>query len=201
MITIIDYGLGNIRSLLNWFKRGGIEVTFSSDSTIIESSELLILPGVGAYEDAMARLNESGLSNLIKKHVSKGKPIVGICLGMQLLYEKSYEGGVFDGLGLLKGEIIAFDESKVKVPQMGWNKLKSLDKRFEDSYVYFVHSYYAKSDFSEVLAYTEYDVKVPGIVKKDRILGFQFHPEKSGATGQEMLCLIKELEDDYLSSN
>jgi len=201
MITIIDYGLGNIRSLMNWFKRASIEVNFSSDMTVIESSNVLILPGVGAYEDAMKKLEEKNLVEALKCHVRKNKPLVGICLGMQLLYESSMEGGYFKGLGFIPGEIVSFDENRVKVPQMGWNSISSKDSRFDDTYVYFVHSFYAKSDFSEVVAYTEYDVKVPAIVKKNNVFGFQFHPEKSGEIGQEMLKLIKELEDDYISSN
>ncbi len=201
MITIVDYGLGNIRSLMNWFRRGSIPVNFTDDESTIRNSDVIILPGVGAYEDAMKRLNEKGLSKVIIEEVNKGKPIVGICLGMQLLYDKSYEGGIFEGLGLLKGDIVPFDEERVKVPHMGWNELVSLDKRWKNNYVYFVHSYYVESSLEEVIAYADYDVKVPGIVKKDRILGFQFHPEKSGDNGQAMLKLIEELRDDYLSSN
>ncbi|MCH4888519.1 imidazole glycerol phosphate synthase subunit HisH [Acidaminobacter sp. JC074] len=201
MITIIDYGLGNIRSLMNWFSRASMDVNFSNDLSVIQASDLLILPGVGAYEDAMKKLKEKNLVEVLDKHVSAGKPLVGICLGMQLLYDSSYEGGYYKGLGFIPGDIVPFDEEEVKVPQMGWNTLTSKDERFDSSYVYFVHSYYAKSDFSEVVAYTEYDVKVPAIVKKDNVLGFQFHPEKSGDIGQDMLVLIKELEDDYISSN
>jgi glutamine amidotransferase len=201
MITIVDYGLGNIRSLTNWFKRGNVEVNFTDDVTAIRNSDVIILPGVGAYEDAMKKLDEKGLSNVIVEEVRNGKPIVGICLGMQLLYEKSYEGGLFKGLGLIKGDIVPFDKDRVKVPHMGWNELVSSDERWTNNYVYFVHSYYVDSALDEVIAYANYDIKVPSIVKKDRILGFQFHPEKSGDNGQEMLKLIEELRNDYLSSN
>jgi glutamine amidotransferase len=112
----------------------------------------------------------------------------------------SYEGGEFQGLGFIQGNVVPFS-TELKSPHMGWNDLKSLDNRWQNENVYFVHSYYIESDFDEVVAYCDYGVKVPGIVKKDNILGFQFHPEKSGSIGQDMLVLIKELRDDYLSSN
>lgn len=201
MITIIDYGLGNIRSLVNWFKRESLEVVLSRDPEVIASSDLLILPGVGAYGDAMKMLKVYGLDDIIIKEVQKGKPLVGICLGMQLLYDASYEGGYKKGLGLIPGDIKPFKTTNVKVPHMGWNSLNSTKKDLDQIYVYFVHSFYAESSGEEVIAYAEYDVKVPGVVKKDNILGFQFHPEKSGDAGMVMMDMIKELLDDNISSN
>lgn len=193
MIAVIDYGLGNIRSLMNWLKRGDLDVCLTDDVDVIQSAALVILPGVGAYEDAVKQLKEKGLDQVVKDVAASGQPLVGICLGMQLLYETSYEGGTYNGLGILKGEVVPFDQEKVKVPQMGWNNLISKDERFDNEFVYFVHSYYVKSDFSEVLAYCEYDVKVPAIVKERHVLGFQFHPEKSGEVGERLMILIKEL--------
>lgn len=197
MIAIIDYGLGNIRSLQNWLDRGNLTYKLTANPETIKEASLLILPGVGAFEDAMEKIKP--LEATISEVVKKGKPIVGICLGMQLLYDKSYEGGCFDGLGFISGKVVPF--TGVKSPHMGWNDLISKDNRWQERDVYFVHSYYIESNFDEVVAYCEYDVKVPGIVRKDNVLGFQFHPEKSGQIGQDMLALIKELEDDYLSSN
>ncbi len=201
MITIIDYGLGNIRSLMNWFKRESLEVVLSRDPEVIASSDLLILPGVGAYGDAMKMLKAYGLDDIIIKEVQKGKPLVGICLGMQLLYDASYEGGYKNGLGLITGDIKPFKTTNVKVPHMGWNSLNSSKETLDQTYVYFVHSFYAESSGEEVIAYAEYDVKVPGVVKKDNILGFQFHPEKSGDAGKPMMDMIKELLDDNISSD
>lgn len=201
MITIIDYGLGNIRSLMNWFKREALEVVLSRDPEVIASSEMLILPGVGAYGDAMKMLKAYGLDDIIIKEAKKGKPLVGICLGMQLLYDASYEGGYQKGLGLIPGDIKPFKTANVKVPHMGWNNLNSTKETLDQTFVYFIHSFYAESSGEEVVAYTEYDVKVPGVVKKDNILGFQFHPEKSGDAGKPMMDMIKELLDDNISSN
>jgi len=201
MITIIDYGLGNIRSLMNWFKREALEVVLSRDPEVIASSEMLILPGVGAYGDAMEMLKTYGLDDILVNEGKKGKPLVGICLGMQLLYDASYEGGYKKGLGLISGDIKPFETTKVKVPHMGWNTLQSENVSLNQTYVYFIHSFYAESSGEEVIAYADYDVKVPGIVKKNNILGFQFHPEKSGDAGKLMMDMIKELLDDNISSN
>lgn len=201
MNVIIDYGLGNIRSLVNWFKRGDVEVVVSNDLEVIENAELLILPGVGAYRDAMKALESGGFSQLVIEHARLGKPLVGICLGMQLLYEKSFEGGIYTGLGILKGDVVPFNSQNVKVPHMGWNTLKSEDDTFNDTYVYFVHSYYIESLGYEIIASAEYDVKVPGVVKQNNVLGFQFHPEKSGDVGNDILKYLKEFKREYLPSN
>jgi glutamine amidotransferase len=194
-MIIVDYGLGNIFSLTNWFKRAGIDVKVSNDLEELSASEVLILPGVGAYRDAMEALRSKGMDQVIKNHVNEGKPIVGICLGMQLFYEGSYEGGYIEGLSLLEGELKPFSQN-VKVPHMGWNNLRG---DFTD-YVYFIHSYYADS-MKNVVAYSEYDVKVPAVVRKNNVLGFQFHPEKSGPFGEKLLDYVKEFINENISSN
>ena len=201
MIAIVDYGLGNLNSVYKALERLGCSAKITSDFEEINNSKAIILPGVGAFHDAMENLNQTGLIDCIKENVKRGKPLLGICLGMQLLYEKSYEDGEFEGLGFLKGEIVKFEED-LKVPHMGWNQLK-INKDHKDDeilkyveegdYVYFVHSYYAKSDFNEVLAYADYGVKVPGIVSNGNVYGMQFHPEKSGETGLNLLKAFGEM--------
>ena len=203
MIAIIDYGLGNLNSVFKALERLGFDTKITGNPKEIDEANALILPGVGALHDAMENLKQANLIDCIKENVKKGKPILGICLGMQLLYEKSFEDGEWEGLGLLKGEIVKFDESKfsekLKVPHMGWNQLvvekenEILKYVNEGDYVYFVHSYYADSDFSEVVAYTNYGVKVPAIVAKKNIYGMQFHPEKSGDVGERILKNFLEL--------
>ncbi len=201
MIAIIDYGLGNLNSVYKALERLGFEAVITDDFDVINSSKAIILPGVGAFHDAMDNLKQTGLINCIKENVKRGKPILGICLGMQLLYEKSFEDGEWEGLGFLRGEIVKFNES-LKVPHMGWNQLKKnslnsgnkiLKYVNEGDSVYFVHSYYAKSDFSEVLTYADYGVKVPGVVAKENVYGMQFHPEKSGETGLNLLKAFGEM--------
>lgn len=206
MNVIIDYGLGNIRSIENWFKRGDIKTIVSRDKDIIREADFLILPGVGAYRDAMKALTSYGLDILIKEHVKKNKPIIGICLGMQLLYEVSLENGHYEGLGILSGEVVPFKSKSLKIPHMGWNTitLKNSSKYFKNinnDYVYYVHSYYVKSKGEEVLFDSEYGDLITGIVKKENVIGFQFHPEKSGDTGIKILEGIKEFINDYISSN
>ncbi len=198
MNVIIDYGLGNLNSVQKGFERVGLETKISSDIHDIKNSDSLILPGVGAFRDAIKLLEEKNLKDIIIEEVKKGKSILGICLGMQLLYEKSFENGEYDGLGLVEGYIKKFDIS-LKVPHMGWNDLKIQKEnpivRYikEGDYVYYVHSYYAKGREEDVVAYSEYEVKVPGIINKDNIYGIQFHPEKSGNVGHNILKAYKEI--------
>lgn len=193
MIAIIDYGVGNLKSIYNSLKRVGIDSVVTSDEKVINEADKIILPGVGAFNDAMESLKASGLVDCVKENINSGKPTLGICLGMQLLYEKSYEDGEFEGLGVLKGEVIKLKEG-VKIPHMGWNSLKKGIKHKiasginEGEYVYYVHSYYVEPEsFDEVVFYSDYKVKVPGIVAKNNIIGMQFHPEKSGDTGLKLL--------------
>lgn len=198
MHVIIDYGMGNLASVERAFEKLGVDVKISSKTEELRNAKSLILPGVGAFRDAIKLLDESGLSAVIKEEVAKGKYLIGICLGMQLLYEKGYEYGEYDGLGLIKGDIEYLDVN-LKVPHMGWNNLKFnkqdpiLKYIKEDEYVYFVHSYYAVSDNQELVAYSDYEKMVPAIVRKNNVYGIQFHPEKSGETGQNILKAYKEI--------
>jgi glutamine amidotransferase len=198
MHVIIDYGMGNLASVERAFEKLGVNVKISSKTEDLRNAKSLILPGVGAFRDAIRLLDESGLSTVIKEEVAKGKYLIGICLGMQLLYEKGYEYGEYRGLGLIKGDIEYLDVN-LKVPHMGWNNLKFnkqdpiLKYIQEDDYVYFVHSYYAVSDNQELVAYSDYEKKVPAIVRKNNVYGIQFHPEKSGETGQNILKAYKEI--------
>ena len=198
MNIIVDYGLGNLGSVSRGFARAGIDTKISRDLDEIKNADSLILPGVGAFRDAINALNNLELVEPIKDFVKSGKYMVGICLGMQLLYEKSFEYGEYDGLGLIEGNV-QFLDIDLKVPHMGWNNLKFekydeiLKYIKEDSYVYFVHSYYANSSNEELVAYAEYEKKIPSIVRKDNVYGLQFHPEKSGEVGQNILKAYKEL--------
>ncbi|WP_223701347.1 imidazole glycerol phosphate synthase subunit HisH [Sutcliffiella deserti] len=198
MIGIIDYGMGNLYSVSKALERMGVGYTISNSREVLAQADGLILPGVGSFRDAMAILQETGLDAFIKEEVKSGKPLLGICLGMQLLYENSEENGQTEGLGLLEGKVVRFrgttaDEESYKVPHMGWNKLRftkdsPLLKGLVEDYVYFVHSYYVSS-FSEkeLLASSLYDVIVPAVVGKENVFGTQFHPEKSSAAGLAIL--------------
>lgn len=199
MNIIVDYGLGNLSSVSRGFARAGIETKISRDIKEIKYADSLILPGVGAFKDAINALNNLELIEPIKESVEGGKYLIGICLGMQLLYEKSFEYGEYEGIGLIEGSV-DFLDIDLKVPHMGWNNLKFeknndeiLKYIEEDSYVYFVHSYFANSSNKELVAYTEYEKKIPGIVRKGNVYGLQFHPEKSGKVGENILKAYKEL--------
>jgi glutamine amidotransferase len=201
MIVIVDYGLGNLASLENWFNRGGLKVLVSKEPEDIVRAKMLILPGVGSFGYAMEKL--SPFRNLLENHVKNNKPLIGICLGMQLLFEKSYEEGVFQGLGFIKGEILPIPAGSLKIPHMGWHRLKSKNDQciYHNKHVYFVHSYYLKTKEEVVVSSCNYGVEVPGVILKDRIMGFQFHPEKSGTFGETILENIKEFYDECISSN
>lgn len=196
MIAIIDYGVGNLYSLSHSLTHLGLDCQVTRDEEIIRKAERLILPGVGAFGDAMNKLEETGLIPLIKKRVEEGTPLFGICLGMQLLFEKSYEYGEHPGLGFLPGQVCPLREDipgDMMVPQIGWNDLTihrphPLLKNVEqgDS-VYYVHSFYAKNVGESLVASSDYGVQVPGLVAKGNVAGAQFHPEKSGSVGLAML--------------
>ena len=198
MIAIIDYGAGNIFSVKNALDYLGAECRLTSDKSEIESADKLILPGVGAFPAAMEMLVKSGLVDTIKEQAGK-KPLLGICLGMQLLFEKSFEFEECEVLGLIKGHVDRIDEPGLVIPHMGWNKLVynhscPLFNGLEESYVYFVHSYKAFCDDSELLAYCDYGSRVPAVVGDGGfVYGTQFHPEKSGAAGLQMLKNFSEL--------
>ena len=202
MIAIIDYGVGNLFSLASSLSYLGLDSCVSSDKTVIAKAEKLILPGVGAFYDAAKLLADSGLDITIKSEVKKGKPLLGVCLGMQLLFERGLEYGNHVGLGLLKGVVspLAPDiPDNLKIPQMGWNSLNIkttsplLQYTREGEYFYFVHSYYAKGCEDSLLASTEYGADVPAIVGKDNVYGCQFHPEKSGLSGLNVLRAFSEI--------
>ena len=202
MIVIIDYGVGNLHSIKSALDKLNIENKVSNLKEDIDKADALILPGVGAFGDAIKSLENTGLIPDIKKFTEEGKPLLGICLGAQLLYEKSYEHGEYQGLGLLKGSIVPMKDDlkkKLKVPHMGWNKLifkkdnPVLKYVSEGESVYYVHSYYIKSQGEEYVAVSEYDIEIPGIVNKGNVYGMQFHPEKSGNTGLNLLKAFGEL--------
>ena len=196
MIAIIDYKAGNIFSVKNALDYLGLECCLTSDADRIISADALILPGVGAFPPAMKMLNDSGLTSVILSEAVK-KPFLGICLGMQLLFERSFEFGDNRGLGLIPGYVGKIDETGLVVPHMGWNRLEILRKSpllDESEYVYFVHSYKAFCSDENVIAYCEYGSRVPALVTDGKtVFGAQFHPEKSGAAGLEILRRFGEL--------
>ena len=203
MIVIIDYGVGNLFSLSSSFRAIGYDVVISREREAIEKADKLILPGVGAFEDAVKKLRDSGLDRVVIQQAKKGTPLMGICLGMQMLFEKSYEYGEHEGLGLLKGDVIgmagAIPES-LNIPHIGWNALifKKDNPLFKyisnGDFVYFVHSYYAVARDDSVIATTEYGKEMTAMVAKDNIFGCQFHPEKSGDVGLNILKAFCEME-------
>ncbi|APQ75606.1 imidazole glycerol phosphate synthase subunit HisH [Clostridium botulinum] len=199
MISIVDYGMGNLKSVENALDFLGIKSVITSEREVILNSDGIILPGVGAFPDAINNIKREGIDKVLKEAVKKDKSLLGICLGMQLLFEESEEIKSCRGLGFLKGKI---EKMKVnlKIPHMGWNNLsfckdspilKGIKQR---SYVYYVHSYYAKIEEEGILnAYSQYGIEVPGIVSKNNIYGIQFHPEKSGDIGLKILSNFGEL--------
>ena len=196
MIAVIDYGVGNLFSIKSSFARIGVDVVVTADKKIIQNADRIMLPGVGAFEDAARKLHQSGMADLLREEVKKGKYLMGICLGMQLLFEKSFEYGEHEGLGILKGEVIpmkGYVDKNLKVPHIGWNGLHLerdsvlLKDCQEGDCVYFVHSYFATNCKDSVIATTEYSRPITAAVEKDNVLGCQFHPEKSGEVGLNVL--------------
>ena len=193
MVGIIDYGVGNLFSLRSSFAAIGVEAFVSGDPAELRKADRLILPGVGAFGDAAAKLRASGLDAFVREQAAAGKPLMGICLGMQLLFERSYEYGDHEGLGLLKGQVVGMSgrlPEGLKIPHMGWNALKltkSAKLLEEGSYVYFVHSFYAENCEDSLAAVTDYGIPITAAVEKDNIFGCQFHPEKSGNVGLAIL--------------
>ena len=203
MIAIIDYGVGNLFSLQSSFAAIGQDAAVTRDIEEIRRADRLILPGVGAFQDAAEKLRLSGMDRAVKEETSKGKPLLGICLGMQMLFERSHEYGVHEGLGLLKGEIRPIAEripAGLKIPQMGWNALKIVKEApllkytREGEYVYFVHSYSATGCEDSLLAVTEYGTDLTACVGEGNVFGCQFHPEKSGEVGLRILKAFCETE-------
>lgn len=197
MIAIIDYGVGNIFSLSSSFKSIGADAVLTGDKKEIERADKIILPGVGAFGDAADKLKKSGLFTLLQEQCAKGKPLLGICLGMQLLFEKSYEYGESEGLGLIKGSvkpISEYIEPGLKIPHIGWNSLKfpsvknELFKYIDEGdFVYFVHSFHGADCEASIIASTEYGGTLTAAVADKNVYGTQFHPEKSGETGLSIL--------------
>ena len=196
MIAVVDYGVGNLFSLSASLDYVGLDTKITSVEEEIRKADKIILPGVGAFKPAMDRLLQSGLKEVIDEEVKNGKPLLGICLGMQLLFERSHEYGIHEGLGYIKGEVIGMEgrvRPETKVPQMGWNRLNikkdnPILKYIKDGeYVYFVHSYFASGCDSAIVASVDYDVTVPAIVNCNNVYGTQFHPEKSSMTGLGLL--------------
>lgn len=203
MTAIIDYGVGNLFSLRSSFAAIGEDAEVTADPERIRSADRVILPGVGAFEDAARKLRESGLDEVVREEAAKGKPLLGICLGMQMLFERSYEYGEHPGLGLLKGVIRPMAgriPENLKIPQMGWNNLKIkkesplLKYTHEGDYVYFVHSFSAVECEESLLATVEYGEEITACVGKDNVFGCQFHPEKSSNTGLQILRAFCETE-------
>ena len=205
MIAIVDYGVGNLFSLSSSVQSLGAEVCVTGRAQDLRAASHILLPGVGAFADAMAKLEGTGLIPVLKEEAAR-KPLLGICLGMQLLFEKSYEYGEHTGLGLISGSVcpLADDlrDPALKVPHIGWNALQIVPDRQADplfryvrsgEYVYYVHSYYAKDCAASTLAVSDYSIPVTGAVRRGLVYGTQFHPEKSGDTGLRLLRAFCEL--------
>lgn len=192
MIAIIDYGAGNLFSVKNALDFLKIENCVAKDPETIRQADAMILPGVGAFPDAMEMLERKGMVSVICEEAGK-KPLLGICLGMQLLFESSSEFGITKGLGLIPGKVIKIDSHGLKIPHMGWNDLKVLhpcavtEEMAEDTYVYFVHSFRADTEEENISCYTEYGERIPALVHRGFVYGAQYHPEKSGEAGLKML--------------
>lgn len=196
MIAIVDYGVGNLFSLRCSLNAIGEKAVVTSDPEVLKKANRIILPGVGAFADAARKLRESGLDSIVKDEAAKGKQLLGICLGMQMLFDESFENGRYEGLGLIPGSVKPISDvigDNLKIPHIGWNKLiiqydSPLYRHVENGeHVYFVHSYHAVTDEKYIIAKTEYGALLTASVAKDNVYGCQFHPEKSGETGLNIL--------------
>ena len=203
MIAIVDYGVGNLFSLEQSFKAIGQEVTVTADPEVLRKADKILLPGVGAFGDAAEKLRATGLDQVVTEEANRGKPLMGICLGMQLLFEEGHEYGVHKGLGLIPGKVVPMAgviPGDLKIPHMGWNGLKFRKESPLFSHiqngdcVYFVHSYYAAECDDAVIATAEYGAQLTAAVQKDNVFGCQFHPEKSGTVGLNILRAFAEME-------
>lgn len=204
MLAIVDYGVGNLYSLASSLKCIGAEHVVATEPEQLRRAKSIILPGVGAFEDAARKLAESGMRDALLEEVGRGKPLLGICLGMQMLFEKSYEYGEHDGLGLIPGRVCPLIDDiapGLKVPHIGWNRLDvvqddPLFRYFESGrHVYYVHSFYAKGCGEYTLATSDYSIPVTGVVHRGSVYGAQFHPEKSGEAGLSLLRAFAEMEE------
>ena len=197
-VAVIDYEVGNLANVYNAWKRLGVSYDITRDPAVIRQADFIELPGVGAIRDAMANLKKFELIPVLEEQVKAGKFFMGVCLGMQALFEKDYEGGEYDCLGFLPGDIVPF-RTTLKVPHMGWNELEFRGSHWLQKglpahpYVYFVHSYHkSPADSPDVIATADYGQAVPAICGRDNVLGFQFHPEKSGPVGARLLQNVIE---------
>lgn len=202
MISIIDYGVGNLFSLRSSLRAIGIDADYTGNPAEIRKADKLILPGVGAFRDAREALRSTGLDRVVQEEAGKGKPLMGICLGMQMLFDRSYEYGEYGGLGLIPGEIVPMEgriPKDLPIPHIGWNELMLkqpsplMKNTANGDYVYFVHSYYAETPAEYVIATTDYGVEMTAAVQKDNVYGCQFHPEKSSEVGLSILKAFCEL--------
>ena len=193
MIAIADYGIGNLGSVTKAFRHAGAEVVLTGDPDVLRAADALVLPGDGAFGATMQEVTRRGLVPVLRETVAAGKPLLGICIGMQLLFEESEEHGRHEGLGLLPGRVRRFDVG-LPVPHMGWNRLRArrphplLDGLADGSYVYFVHSYFCEAPDDVVIASSDYGRDFPAVAGRDNVLGVQFHPEKSQAVGLRMVA-------------
>ena len=202
MIRIIDYGVGNLFSLRSSLRAIGIDADYTGDPAEIRKADKLILPGVGAFRDAREALRRTGLDRVVQEEAGKGKSLMGICLGMQMLFDRSYEYGEYEGLGLIPGEIVPMEgriPKELPIPHIGWNELALkqpsplMKNTANGDYVYFVHSYYAETPAEYVITTTDYGVEMTAAVQKDNVYGCQFHPEKSSEVGLSILKAFCEL--------
>lgn len=207
MIAIVDYGVGNLFSLKSSFSAIDVDAVVTADPEILKSADRIILPGVGAFEDAAKKLRESGLDKVLTDLANQGKPLLGICLGMQLLFEKSYEYGEHEGLGLIKGSVKPIKDvipSELKIPHIGWNPLICKKESLLFSHindgdcVYFVHSFYAADCDESVIAVSEYGAELTAAVQNKNVFGCQFHPEKSGKVGLDILRAFAEIKENEI---
>ena len=200
MIAVIDYGMGNLRSVQKAFETLGFDARITNSAQDLKDASHIVLPGVGAFADAAKSLKATGMQDTMLSQIKGGKPFLGICLGMQLMFDRSFENGQHTGLSLIPGDVVRFDVKNLKVPHMGWNNLIIKDNALFDSngpdkYVYFVHSYHASNVPDEyVIAETDYGYRFTAAVAKENIFGLQFHPEKSSDVGLDMLKAFGELK-------
>lgn len=205
MLAIVDYGVGNLYSLASSLRVLGVEYEVASEPARLREASHIILPGVGAFADAAEKLRQSGMWTAVLEEARRGKPLMGICLGMQMLFDKSYEYGEHAGLGLIPGEVCPLIDDiapGLKVPHIGWNRLDvrrddPLFRHFENGrYVYYVHSFYAKHCEADTLATSDYSIPVTGVVRRGSVYGVQFHPEKSGDAGLGLLRAFAEMQGE-----